>query len=288
MSIDTGGEIMGYLDSLRNITIADIKIDLMKTAYDNDGALLNKFDPRIVIIWSAIFVIVPWFFYEAKPLFALLVASLLLAYLSQTSIYLLALLLFGSVSNIGFIVVLSSLIYWWQGGTGGLQGAIVDNSVALLPFTMKLTVISVVSLAAFSAMSPKKLAKGMLSLGVPRPFTFAIAYGYRMMPVLLEEYIDLVNSLRLRNKAPENHGLLRWRYYLYLLKLAIKAFYPMTFNVAKRSRVTVEAMETKGFSHSLGNEASRELRLGDLEILPRDVTFMLTSLLFVVVVAVFL
>lgn len=277
---------MGYLDTLRNITIADIKIDLMRTAYDNDDALLNKFDPRIVIIWAGIFVIVPWFFYEPEPLFVMLVTSLLLAYLSQTSIYLLALLIFGSVSNIGFIVVLSSVVYWWQGGSGGLQEAVVDNSVALLPFTMKLTVISVVSLAAFSAMSPNKLAKGMLSLRVPRPFTFAIAYGYRMMPVLLEEYHDLVNSLRLRNKAPEDRGLLRWRYYLYLLKLSIKAFYPMTFNVAKRSRVTVEAMETKGFSYSLGNEASRELRLGDLEVQPRDVTFMLVSLLFVVMVAV--
>ena len=279
---------MGYLDALRNITIADIKVDLMRTAYDNDDALLNRFDPRIVIIWSAIFVIVPWFFYEPEPLFVMLVGSLLLAYLSKTSIYLLGLLIWGSLSNIGFIVILSSVVYWWQGGTGGLRGAVVDNSVALLPFTMKLTVISIVSLAAFSSMSPKKLAKGMLGLGIPRPLTFAIAYGYRMMPVLLEEYHDLVNSLRLRNKAPENRGLLRWRYYLYLLKLSIKAFYPMAFNVAKRSRVTVEAMETKGFSHSLGNEDSRKLRLGDLEILPQDVTFMLVSLLFVVVVAVFL
>ena len=279
---------MGYLDALRNITIADIKVDLMRTAYDNDDALLNTFDPRVVIIWAAIFVVVPWFFYESGPLIAMLGAALLLAYLSQTSVYLLALLIWGSLTNIGFIVVLSSVVYWWQGGTGGLQGAVVDNSVALLPFTLKLTVISVVSLAAFSAMSPKKLAKGLLSLGVPRPFTFAIAYGYRMMPVLLEEYHDLVNSLRLRNKAPENRGLLRWRYFGYLLKLAIKAFYPMAFNVAKRSRVTVEAMETKGFSHSLGDEASRELRLGDLEIQPRDVSFVTVSLLFVVVVAVYL
>ena len=279
---------MGYLDALRNITIADIKVDLMRTAYDNDNALLNKFDPRVVIVWAAIFVIVPWFFYEPEPLFAMLAAALLLAYLSQTSIYLLALLIWGSLTNIGFIVVLSSVVYWWQGGSGGLRGAVVDNSVALLPFTLKLTVISVVSLAAFSAMSPKKLAKGLLSLGVPRPFTFAIAYGYRMMPVLLDEYHDLVNSLRLRNKAPENRGLLRWRYFLYLLKLSIKAFYPMAFNVAKRSRVTVEAMETQGFSHSLGDEASRELRLGDLEIQPRDVSFVTVSLLFVVVVAVYL
>jgi len=277
---------MGYLDAIRDISVADVKVDLMRTAYDNDDALLNTFDPRVVILWSVIFMIVPWFFYEAEPLFAMLCAALVLAYLSKTSVYLLALLLWGTISNIGFIVVLSSAVYWWQGGTGGLRGAVVDNSVALLPFTLKLTVISVVSLAAFSAMSPKKLSKGLLSLGVPRPFTFAIAYGYRMMPVLLEEYHDLVNSLRLRSKVPENRGFLRWRYYLYLGKLSIRGFYPMAFNVAKRSRVTVEAMETKGFSHSLDDEDSRELRLGDLEIRPRDVSFVTVSLLFVVVVAV--
>ena len=140
---------MGVLDAVRNISIADIKVDLMRTAYDNEGALLNKFDPRIVIIWSAIFVIVPWFFYEPEPLFAMLVAAFLLAYLSKTSIYLLALLIWGSISNIGFIVVLSSVVYWSQGGSGGLREAVVDNSVALLPFTLKLTVISVVSLSAF-------------------------------------------------------------------------------------------------------------------------------------------
>ena len=102
---------MGYLDAIRDITIADIKVDLMRTAYDNEDALLNKFDPRVVLIWSAVFVIVPWFFYEPAPLFAMLVASLLLAYLSQTSIYLLGLLIWGSLSNIGFIVLVSSVVY---------------------------------------------------------------------------------------------------------------------------------------------------------------------------------
>jgi energy-coupling factor transport system permease protein len=79
----------------------------------------------------------------------------------------------------------------------------------------------------------------MLRLGVPRQLTFAIAYGYRMMPLLVEEYHDLINPFRLRSKVPENRGLLNWRYFCYLLKLSIKAFYPLIFNVAKRARVTV-------------------------------------------------
>lgn len=134
-------------------------------------------------------------------------------------------------------------------------------------------------------MSPKKLARGLLSLGVPRQFTFLIAYGYRMLPVLFQEYLDLVNSMRLRNALADSAGRFRWRYYLYLLKLSMIAFYPMIFNVAKRSRVTVEAMEARGFSNSLDSEASRRIQLGDLKIRRLDVAFFVGSLIYVAGVA---
>lgn len=128
----------------------------------------------------------------------------------------------------------------------------------------------------------------MLSLGVPPQLTFAIAYGYRMMPLPGEEYHALTNSFRLRSKVPETKGVVSWRYYYYLLKLSVRAFYPLIFNVAKRSRVTVEAMETKGFSQSLGNPQSRALRTSGMLIRTRDVSFVFGSLLFVAGLWVFL
>jgi energy-coupling factor transport system permease protein len=319
---------MRYLDSLTEISIADVKVDLMRTAYDNDRALLNTFDPRVVLLWSVLFVIVPWLFYDTLPLVVMLVAALVLAALSQVSKYLLALLVVGQVTNVGFFVVLVPLV-------GGLLQAgsylaanlsrVVDAIVAgdpgvfadslsivatavgrgvttattsqevgidavgaVIPFFLKLSIISVISLAVFSAMSPKKISQGMLRLGVPRQLTFAIAYGYRMMPLLVEEYHALINSFRLRSKVPDERGLANWRYYAYLLTLSVRAFYPLIFNVAKRARVTVEAMETKGFSHSLGDPESRELRTGDMMIAPRDVSFVFGSLLFVTALWVFL
>jgi energy-coupling factor transport system permease protein len=317
-----------YVDALTEISIQDIKVDLMRTAYDNDRALLNTFDPRVVLLWSVLFVIVPWLFYDTLPLAVMLVAAFVLAALSQVSKYLLALLLFGQLTNIGFFFVMVPIV-------GGLLGAVeylganasrvldgistgdlsvvaestdivlaaavrgwttattsqevgLDAVGAVVPFFLKLTIISVVSLAVFSALSPQKISQGMLRLGLPRQLTFSIAYGYRMMPLLVEEYHGLINSFRLRSKVPETQGVLRWRYYLYLLKLSIKAFYPLIFNVAKRARVTVEAMETKGFSHSLSNPESRELRTGDMMIRPRDVSFVFGSLTFVAALWVFL
>lgn len=318
---------MKYVDAFTDISVADVKVDLMRTAYDNDRALLNTFDPRVVLLWTVLFMIIPWLFYDTLPLVILLAAAFALAALSQVSKYLLVLLLFGQVTNIGFFVVLVPLIGGSIRAAGYLgddagrvveavsagdvgvfaeTGAIVATAVgrgvhtattsqevgidavgALVPFFLKLTIISVISLAVFSAMSPRKLSRGMLRLGVPRQLTFAIAYGYRMMPLLVEEYHALINSFRLRSEVPDERGLLRWRYFYYLLKLSVKAFYPLIFNVAKRARVTVEAMETKGFSYSLGDERSRALRTEGMMIRTRDVSFVFGSLLFVAAVWVF-
>lgn len=319
---------MSYLDSFTDISVADVKVDLMRTAYDNDNALLNTFDPRMVLLWTVLFMIVPWLFYDTLPLAVMLAAAFVLAALSQVSKYLLTLLLFGQVTNIGFFVVVVPIMGGILRGAAHLgdnASRLVDSASALdpsvfaeawtivavaagrgvntaltsqevgfdavgavVPFFLKLTIISVISLAVFSAMSPQKISKGMLRLGVPRQLTFAIAYGYRMMPLLIEEYHALINSFRLRSKVPEDRGVLNWRYFYYLLKLSIKAFYPLIFNVAKRARVTVEAMETKGFSQSLNDPASRELRTDEMMLRPRDVSFVFGSLLFVAALWVFL
>ena len=197
---------MKYLGALTDISVADVKVDLMRTAYANDRALLNTFDPRIVLLWTVLFMVIPWLFYDTLPLALLLAAAFVLAAVSQVSKYLLALLLFGQVTNIGFFVVLVPLmggvvragaylaanadrvvdgVVNLDAGVSAESAAIVGTALsrgvetaltsqevgidavgAVIPFFLKLTIISVISLAVFSAMSPRKLGKGMLRLGV--------------------------------------------------------------------------------------------------------------------------
>jgi energy-coupling factor transport system permease protein len=263
------------LDSLRDATSVDaIKADLLRTAYDNEGSFLHRLDPRILLGWYVVFLFVPWLFYDVSVLFALFAFVTGLAVLSRVSVYLVGLMAFSVVTSLASYAVVTAF-------TGDPFAAMR----ALLPFTFKLTIVSVSSLAVFSSMSPKTLARGLSSLGVPRQFTFVIVYGYRMLPVLFQEYHDLVNSLRLRSAAPDSPGRFRWRHYLYLLKLSMKAFYPMMFNVAKRSRVTVEAMEARGFSNSLDSDASRRLQLEGMRVRWYDAAFFVGSLAYVAVVA---
>lgn len=266
---------MSYLDGLRDAASVDaIKTDLLRTAYENDGSFLHRLDPRVLLLWYFVFLFIPWLFYDTGVLLGLLAFVSVLAVLSRVSLFLVAVMAFSVASTLASYAVVTAF-------TGDAIAAIQ----ALIPFTLKLTIISVASLAVFSSMGPKTLARGLTSLGIPRQFTFLITYGYRMLPVLFEEYHDLVNSYRLRSVAPNSPGRLRWRHYAYLLKLSMRAFYPMIFNVAKRSRVTVEAMETRGFSHSLHDEASTELQLADLQIRPADVVFFGGSLTIVAAMA---
>jgi energy-coupling factor transport system permease protein len=266
---------MSYIDSLRAaVTIDAIKTDLLRTAYDNEGSFLHRLDPRMLLVWYVVFLFVPWLFFDNRILFALFLFVTILALLSRVSVYLIGLMAFTVVTTLASYAIVTAF-------TGDPIAAIR----ALIPYTFKVTIITVSSLAVFSSMSPKTLARGLLSLGVPRQFTFVIAYGYRMLPVLFQEYLDLVNSLRLRNAVPDSPGRFRWRYYLYLLKLSMIAFYPMIFNVAKRSRVTVEAMEARGFSNSLNSEASRRIQLEGLKLRWLDVAFFVGSLLYVAAVA---
>lgn len=269
---------MTYLDTLRGAASVDaIKTDLLRTAYDNEGSFLHRLDPRVLLVWYFVFLFVPWLFYDTRVLVAIFVFVTVLAVLSRVSVYLVGLMAFSVVTSLASYAIVMAF-----------TGDPIAAMRALIPFTFKLTIISISSLAVFSSMSPKTLARGLLSLGVPRQFTFLIAYGYRMLPVLFQEYHDLVNSLRLRSAAPESPGRFRGRQYLYLLKLSMKAFYPMIFNVAKRSRVTVEAMEARGFSSSLDSRASRQLQLGEMQIRWYDVAFFVGSLLYVALVAIVL
>ncbi|WP_396612773.1 energy-coupling factor transporter transmembrane component T family protein [Haloferax sp. S1W] len=258
--------------SSRWLSIDRVRVELMRIAHSDDDAFLNTLDPRVLLGWYVVFVSVPWMFYDTLVLGTLLAFMGTLVIISRVNRVLLAVLTFGMVSNLAFF-----------GGFVWLTGGDAIGAVsALIPYNLKMASISLASVAVFTTMSPSRLSKALLSFGIPRRFTFSLAYGYRMLPVLLEEYRDIVHAIRLRSSGPETDGLLRWRHWLHLLKIGVRAFYPLIFDVAKRSRVTVEAMETRGFSQSLGNPDSRRLRLATLGTSAHDWSFIGLSVVFLV------
>lgn len=252
------------------LSVERIKIELLRTAFGHSLTFLSRFDPRMLIGWYSFFAIAPWFIHDKTILIGLLIAIGILTYTSKPSVLVLVVLALGLVTDTAYMLIVSLAF------GGGWSAA-----WALSTLTLKLLVIALASIAVFSSMDPEKLSDALLSLGVPAQFSFGVAYGYRMLPILIEEYNNLLYSYRLRGHRPSKKGWLGWRRGVYMAKILILAFYPLILNTAKRTRTTVEALEVKGFTYAIKDPKVKRIKLAYLKILPRDYIFITASALYV-------
>src|SRR5690606_34782436 len=228
------------------------------------------FDPRILMAWYAFFAIVPWFIHNKVVLLGFLIAVAALTYSSKPSLLVLVVLAIGLISSDLYMLVVSLMF------GGGFAAA-----WALSTLTLKLLVITLASIAVFTSMDPERLSDGLLSLGMPAQFSFGVAYGFRMLPILIEEYNNILYSYRLRGKSPQKKSL---RMLIYSFKLSVIAFYPLILNTAKRTRTTVEALEIKGFTYAMHDPKVKKLKLSYLKITLKDLAFLAVSALYIAVV----
>ena len=56
-------------------------------------------------------------------------------------------------------------------------------------------------------MDPDKLANGLMWFGCPEQLSFSISYAYRMLPILMEEFQNVLLSYRLRGNPPAHDTL---------------------------------------------------------------------------------
>lgn len=156
-----------------------------------------------------------------------------------------------------------------------------ESAFPLLLLTLKLSIVSLASITVFSGMDPERIGDGLLALGMPATFSFSLSYAYRILPVLFGEFRNIMLSYRLRGLVPSRHGWLYWRLVVYYMKLFVVSFFPLMLATAKRSRTTVEALETRGFSYGMKHPESKRLKLAHLTITPRDIGFLAGSALYV-------
>jgi energy-coupling factor transport system permease protein len=236
---------------------------------------MARLDPRVLVIWYAVFALLPWLFFNRTILIGICLLIASAAVLSKVSGFVLFMLAFG---------VLGELLGW--GLATLLLGGNITVFSALSTLILKFLAVSLASIAIFSSMDPDRFSDALLAMGVPEQFAFAMSYGYRMVPVLLEEYQRIIHAYRLRGKEPEKPGFLHLRQGAYFLRLIVRAFYPMILNTALRTRTTVESLEVRGFTYALENPEAKELRLRDLAIGQNDIAFLgTTTVLLLTVIA---
>ena len=258
---------------LDKISMDFLRNQVLKNAYGNNDTVIAAMDPRILIAWYLFFGIVPWFVSDIPFLmgsFLLVMATTLLAHVAGLVLFLFGL---GVFSQTGYLFLVTLLF-------GGDASAIAP----LLVLTLKVATVSLASVTVFSGLDPDKLSNGLMWYGCPERLSFSISYAYRMLPMLMEEFQNVLLSYRLRGNPPE-HQIFpgKVRYLIYQVKIIMQSFYPLMLNTAKRSRTTVEALELRGYRYAAVNKEVKKLKLSSLKVGYNDLMFLAVSLLFVAV-----
>lgn len=248
-----------------------LRSQVLKNAYGNGDTVIAALDPRVLTAWYLFFGLVPWFVNDLPFLlgsFLLVMATTLLARVAGLVLFLFAL---GVFSQTGYLFVVALFF-------GGDPSTIAP----LLVLTLKVATISLASVTVFSGLDPDRLSTGLMWYGCPERLSFSVSYAYRMLPMLMEEFQNVLLSYRLRGNPPAHDTIIgKVRYLIYQVKIIMESFYPLMLNTAKRSRTTVEALELRGYRYAAANRAVKKMRLSSLKITWNDLLFLAVSTLWV-------
>ena len=255
------------MDFLRN--------QVLKNAYGNDDTIIAVRDPRILLVWYLFFGLVPWFVNDLPFLLGCFVLVTVTTLLARVAGLVLLLFAVGVFTQTGYLLAATILF-------GGDASAIAP----LLILTLKVATVSLASVTVFSGLDPDRLSNGLMWFGCPERLSFSISYAYRMLPMLMEEFQNVLLSYRLRGNPPAHNTVPgKVKYLIYQVKIIIHAFYPLMLNTAKRSRTTVEALEIKGYRYAAVNKEVRKMKLSSLKVTYDDMIFLAISFLWVAVTA---
>lgn len=269
---------MKTLDKLSENILDKLSIDflrnqVLKNAYGNNDTVIAGMDPRILLVWYLFFGLVPWFVNDLPFLigcFLLVAITTMLAKVAGLVLFLFGL---GVFSQTGYLLIVTLLF-------GGDASAIAP----LLVLTVKVATVSLASVTVFSGMDPDKLANGLMWYGCPERLSFSISYAYRMLPILMEEFQNILLSYRLRGNPPEHDDLPgKIKYLIYQIQVIMHSFYPLMLNTAKRSRTTVEVLEIKGYRYAAVNKEVKKIKLASLRVTNDDFLFLSVSFLWIAV-----
>ena len=259
---------------LDKFSIDFLRNQVLKNAYGNDDTVIAKLDPRILFVWYLFFALVPWFSGNVIFLlgcFAIVTVTTLMARVAGLVIVLFAL---GVFSQTGYLFIVSLLF-----------GGDASTVLPLLILTLKVATVSLASITVFSGLDPDRLSNGLMWFGCPEKLSFSISYAYRMLPMLMEEFQNVLLSYRLRGSAPETETFFgKIRYLIYQVRVIMQSFYPLMLNTAKRSRTTVEALEIKGYRYAAVNKEVKKMKLASLKVTYNDLLFLALSFLWISII----
>lgn len=258
---------------LDKFSIDFLRNQVLKNAYGNDDTVIARLDPRILLVWYLFFGLVPWFVNNLWFLMACFLLVLITTVLARVAGLVLLLFAVGVFTQTGYLLMVSFLF-----------GGDASTIVPLLILTLKVATCSLASVTVFSGLDPDRLSNGLMWYGCPERLSFSISYAYRILPMLMEEFQNILLSFRMRGNPPAHERF--WgkvKYLFYQVKVVMHAFYPLMLNTAKRSRTTVEVLEIKGYRYAAVNKEVKKIKLSSLCVSNNDLLFLSASFLWIAV-----
>ena len=257
---------------LDKFTIDYLRNQVLKNAYGNDDTVIAGLDPRTLLCWYLFFGLIPWFLNDFIVLLGMFVFVAITTKLAKIAPLVLFLFCLGVFCQTGYLFI-AALFF----------GGNLSTLYSLLVMTLKVSVCSLASITVFSGLNPDRLATGLLYFGCPDQLSFSISYAFRILPILMEEFQNILLSYRLRGHSPSKKTWLgKVKYFIYQIKIIILSFYPLMLNTAKRSRTTVEALELKGYRYANENKIVRKKKMASLMFKKDDLIFVLISIVWMI------
>lgn len=261
---------------LDKFTIDYLRNQVLKNAYGNDDTVIAGLDPRTLLCWYLFFGLIPWFLNDLIVLLGMFVFVAITTKLAKIAPLVLFLFCLGVFCQTGYLFI-AALFF----------GGNLSTLYSLLVMTLKVSVCSLASITVFSGLNPDRLATGLLYFGCPDQLSFSISYAFRILPILMEEFQNILLSYRLRGHSPSKKTWLgKVKYFIYQIKIIILSFYPLMLNTAKRSRTTVEALELKGYRYANENKIVRKKKMASLMFKKDDLIFVLISIVWMILCVV--
>src|SRR5699024_8014960 len=253
---------------LDKFTIDYLRNQVLKNAYGNDDTVIAGLDPRTLLCWYLFFGLIPWFLNDLIVLLGMFVFVAITTKLAKIAPLVLFLFCLGVFCQTGYLFI-AALFF----------GGNLSTLYSLLVMTLKVSVCSLASITVFSGLNPDRLATGLLYFGCPDQLSFSISYAFRILPILMEEFQNILLSYRLRGHSPSKKTWLeKVKYFIYQIKIIILSFYPLMLNTAKRSRTTVEALELKGYRYANENKIVRKKKMASLMFKKDDLILVVISI----------
>lgn len=257
---------------LDKFTIDYLRNQVLKNAYGNDDTIIAGLDPRTLLCWYLFFGLIPWLLNDFIVLLGMFVFVAITTKLAKIAPLVLFLFCLGVFCQTGYMFI-AALFF----------GGNLSTLYSLLVMTLKVSVCSLASITVFSGLNPDRLATGLLYFGCPDQLSFSISYAFRILPILMEEFQNILLSYRLRGHSPSKKTWLgKVKYFIYQIKIIILSFYPLMLNTAKRSRTTVEALELKGYRYANENKIVRKKKMASLMFKKDDLIFVLISIVWII------